>query len=329
LCGLLETERWIEQRQRHALDCSYFHIIFTVHHALHPLWQFNRRLFTNLLFHAGWHSLRELLASPRWLGAQVGVIGAFQSWGETLQDHVHLHFLVTAGGVTPDGRWLSAPRTFLLPTRVLRDKFRGKFLAYLREGLAGCSARGHRKADREILAPPTGRSVQQCLNLLNKLGRMKWNVRIEPPYDYPDGAIKYLARYMHRGSVSEKRICSYDGHIVVIRYKRPEEHPTPTFRLSALEFITRFLRHVPQKRTHCVRTYGLFHPSQRERLDLARAQLGQEPVVVSKEPDDAPTILARLFPDWDVMRCPVCGRLLVTTAISPRWAHAPPEVLAA
>ncbi len=48
---------------------------------------------------AAWHTLKELLEDPRWLGALPGAIGAFQSWDDEMREHCHLHFIVTAGGV--------------------------------------------------------------------------------------------------------------------------------------------------------------------------------------------------------------------------------------
>lgn len=64
---------------------------------------------------------------------------------------------------------------------MLGAKFRGKFLAYLREAFKTHTAAGKPREAEEILVPPPERSVQQCLNLLNKLGREKWHVQIEPP----------------------------------------------------------------------------------------------------------------------------------------------------
>ena len=202
-CGATETELWLERRQLQALACPYFHIVFTISHALHPLWRWNRTRFTDRLFRAAWHALRDLLGDPRWLGALPGAIGVFQSWGDDLQEHCHLHCIVTAGGLDPEGRWREADGEFLLPTGVLAAKFRGKFLAYLREGFNALRPRGQVKPEDEVLVPPAGMSVQQCRNLLNKLGRGKWHVEIDPAYAHAAGVYKYVGRYLRRGSIAE------------------------------------------------------------------------------------------------------------------------------
>ena len=177
-CGSTETQLWLERRKLQALDCPYFHTVITISHDLHGIWEANRKLFTGHMMHGAWHTLRELLADWRWLGGLPGVIAVFQSWDDELRKHCHLHLIVTAGGLNPDGRWVAANEDFLLPTPVLASKFKGKFLAYLKEGFNPLTPSGQVKPSDRILVPPPGKSVRQCLNLLNKLGRIRWHADI-------------------------------------------------------------------------------------------------------------------------------------------------------
>ena len=326
-CGLTETEIWLERRRLQALDCRYFHIVFTLSHELQVIWRWNRKRFTDLMFRAAWHTLRELLADQRWLGALPGAIGVFQSWDDEMQEHCHLHFIVTAGGLNPEGRWTEADSDFLVPTAVLSAKFRGKFLAYLREGFNGLRARDEAKAQEETLLAPAGMSVQQCLNLLNKLGRVKWHTEIEPAYEHADGVYKYVGRYLRRGPISEKRIVGYDGESVTISYAHPEKHGQDTFRLNSETFIQRLLSHVPEKGTHVVRAYGLFHPNCRGKLDHARAQLGQPEYQPLTALPHAHELLSRMFPHWEATHCPRCGAVMRTVSVyrsfqAPAWRKA-------
>jgi len=327
-CGVTETEIWLKRRKLQALDCPYFHITFTIDHDLHLIWRYNRRVFTNAMFHAAWHTLKELLGDDKWLGVQPGAIGVFQSWGDEMQEHCHLHCIVTAGGLDRQGGWKEANGGFLLPTQVLASKFRGKFLAYLREAFKAITPRGIEKDKSQILVAPAGKSVQQCLNLLNKLGRKKWHADIEPAYEHAEGVFKYVGRYIRRGPISEKRIVSYDGDNVTIAYGHPEKHEKRSFRLNAETFIHRILSHVPEKGTHMVRAYGLFHPNCRGKLDDVRAQLGQPPYEPLTDLPHAHELLCRMFPDWEANLCPKCGAVL-RTAYVYRRLHAPPWRIAA
>ena len=327
-CGATETEVWLQRRKKQALNCKYHHVTFTISHDLHFIWLYNRKLFTNIMFMAAWHALRELLGDDRWLGGYPGVIGVFQSWGDEMQDHCHLHFVVTGGGLGADGKWKSVGNGFLLPSRVLSAKFRGKFLAYLREAFNSLTKTGNKKPDNKVLTIPPDKSKQQCLNLLNKLGRKKWNVRVEAPYDHANGVFKYVGRYIRRGPISEKRIMSYDGENIRIAYAHRDKHEKRSFVLNAGTFIHRILNHVPGKGTHMVRSYGLFHPNCIEKLNTARSQLGQGPYKPLTDLPHAQELLQSMFPDWEGMLCPECGSLLVTEKVV-RYAKPPPLRMAA
>jgi len=162
-----------------------------------------------------------------------------------MREHCHLHFIVTAGGLNADGRWMRANTDFFLPTPVLASKFRGKFLAYLREGFSKLTVTGRIKSEGQVLRAPAGMSVQQCYNLFNKLGRKRWHAQIEPAYEHANGVFKYVGRYIRRGPISERRIIGYDGQQVAIGYAHREKHDSATFKLSAYGFIRRLLNHVP------------------------------------------------------------------------------------
>lgn len=327
-CGSTETEIWLQRRKKQALNCKYFHVIFTISHDLHFMWQYNRKLFTDTMFQAAWHTLRELLGDSRWLGAYPGVIGVFQSWGDEMQEHCHLHFVVTGGGLDADGKWKDIGNVFLIPRRVLAAKFRGKFIACLKEHFRSLKASNGDETKKPVLTIPPGNSIQRCLNVLNKLGRKKWHVRVEEPYEHANGVFKYVGRYIRRGPISEKRIMSYDGENIKIAYAHPEKHEKRSFDLNAGTFIHRILNHVPEKGTHMVRSYGLFHPNCIEKLNTARAQLGQGPYEPFTDLPHAQELLQSMFPEWEGILCPVCGLLLVTEKVV-RYAKPPPLKMAA
>ena len=267
--------------------------------------------------------MRELLADPKWLGACPGVIAVFQSWTEELLVHLHLHFIVTCGGLAPNGKWIKADSDYLLPVPVLAAKFRGKFLAYLCEGFNLYTEKGKAKDPKKVMIPPPGKTVQQCLNLLNKLGRQKWHVQIEPAYTQTEGVLKYAGRYIRRGPISERRILAYEGNRVTIGYAHREKHKQTSFTINAKDFILRLLSHAPQSRTHCVRSYGLYHGSCRKTLNQARSKLGQPPYNPETDLPDAHELIHRMFPDFTGDICPKCHARLVTVFVD-RHAHSPP-----
>ncbi len=57
---------------------------------------------------------------PKHLGADIGVTAVLHTWGQNLQHHPHVHCIVPAGGLSPDGgRWIACRNGFFLPVRVL------------------------------------------------------------------------------------------------------------------------------------------------------------------------------------------------------------------
>ena len=319
-CAYLQTERWLAVQRARLLACDHSHVIFTLPHDLNPLWLANVPVMTTLLFQAVRDTLCTLLADPKYLGAQPGIIAALHTWSQTLVLHPHVHCLVTGGGLTADGSWKAVRNGFLLPVRVVMAVFRGKMLAAIRQALA-----------HETLALPEGIRLQQVLNLLSRLGHPRkttWNVHIRERYRHGAGVVTYLARSLRGGPIKNARLVAYDGARVTFTC-RPRQEETDgggpsaqRLTLSVADFLQRWLLHVPVPQTRVVRSYGLYHPTQVDALALCRAALGQPPV-------EGPVVL-----DWQTVcaqrgdlhpeRCPTCGQLLVCTGVIPRGGAPPP-----
>jgi hypothetical protein len=95
-----------------------------------------------LLFASVHETLCELLGDSKYLGAKPGIIATLHTWTHTLLLHPHVHCLVTGGGLTDAGRWVTVRRGFLLPMRVVMAVFRGKLRAAIRPGLCWCGVGG-------------------------------------------------------------------------------------------------------------------------------------------------------------------------------------------
>ena len=210
-CAYLQTERWLALQQARLLACDHYHVIFTLPHELNPLWLTNVSVMTSLLFQAVRDTLGTLLADPKYLGAQPGIIAALHTWSQTLLLHPHLHCLLTGGGLTPAGQWRAVRNGFLLPARVVMTVFRGKMVAAIRQTCA-----------RGAFALPEAMRPQQLFNLLNRLGhprQTKWNVRIMERYRHGAGVVTYLARYLRGGPIKNARLVAWDGERVTFSYR--------------------------------------------------------------------------------------------------------------
>ena len=103
-CQGKERARWMAAEQAMLLPVPYFHVVFTLPHALNPLIRVNRRRLYGLLFRIAARTLRTFALDPRHLGAEPAITMVLHTWSQTLEEHVHVHCVVSGGGLAPDGR---------------------------------------------------------------------------------------------------------------------------------------------------------------------------------------------------------------------------------
>jgi hypothetical protein len=262
---------------------EHFHVVFTVPEELNPLMLRNRAALYNLLFAAASGTLPELADDPKRLSAQIGFTSILHTWGQNLLFHPHLHCVVTAGGLSPQGdRWVSTREDYLLPVKVMGRLFRGKFLAglnalYKEGGLAFAGSTAH-LADPHVFAV-----------LRDRMYRQNWIVYAKPPFGGTKHVFRYLGRYSHRVALSNSRLLSLQEGVVALRYKDYHDAGRwKVMRLQAEEFIRRFLLHVLPKRFVRIRHYGLMAGRNvKGRLQQAGRLLGEATPATEPPPDPA------------------------------------------
>ena len=318
-CQALATEQWLERQRARLMACAHHHLIFTIPHELNALWRWNRAALANLLFGAAREVLFELLEDPRYLGATPAFISALHTWGRSLSLHPHLHVLIADGGLSEHDAWVTPRRSHFLPARVVMMLFRGKLLDALGRAL-----------ERGELRVPADLSRERVRSLLNRLGRIKWNVHIRARYAHGAGVAAYLARYLKGGPLKNTQLIEVTEERVAFRY-RPhhdeddDSEDSVVMTLTPEAFLQRYLTHLPVPRLQALRSYGLYGQRRRAALDTARAQLGQS-AVEEPEPISAPQLLARFERTDDTSCCPQCGACLVFTSLV-RYATGPPPTL--
>ena len=130
-CQAVQKEIWVDKRRAEVIKAPYFHVVFTLPHELNPLIYCNQKLLYGLLHRCCAETLLELSASKKWLGATPGIIQVLHTWNQELDYHVHMHCIVSGGGLTKDGKLRRSSKNFFIRTEVLRDKFKGKYIACL------------------------------------------------------------------------------------------------------------------------------------------------------------------------------------------------------
>jgi hypothetical protein len=322
-CQGVKRAAWLEARLERLLPVEYFHVVFTLPVALHPLVLHHPRRLYDLLFQAASQSLLTLAADGKRLGAQLGITAILHTWGQNLLFHPHLHCVVTGGGLSPDGsRWIATRPGYLLPVKVLARLFRGKFLAGVKEAYqAGQLSLGGSVAD---LAEP-----KAFRRWLDALYRQDWVVYAKPPFGGAQQVFRYLGRYSHRVAIANSRLLALEDGQVFFRWKDyADDDRLKVMRLTADEFIRRFLLHVLPKRFVRIRHYGLLAGRNvSTKLARCRQLLG----VPDIEQPVKRTWLDR-FREWtgqDLSCCPRCQGPLIRQpleATTAAQARVPPPV---
>jgi len=314
-CPAAATAAWVEARQRELLPVPYFHNVFTLPHELNPLvlWsERNQRALLALLFDAAAQTLLEF--GRRELGGKLGATLVLHTWDQQLRAHFHVHALVPAGALSPDGsRWIAGGRRFLFPVRGLSKMFRGKYL----DGLADLLERG------QLDVPPQLAALGEAAGRrpwLRRWRKKSWVVYSQPPFAGPRKLLDYLGRYTHRVAISNHRLLSCDDGQVVFTYRdHADGDRRKTARLPANEFLRRFFQHVLPDRFSRIRHYGLLaNRGKQQRLAQCRRLLGARPVAAEPDPPRTADEWLRKWLDLDSSRCPCCGGVLHCEGLLPQ-----------
>ena len=252
-CQAVLKEIWVDRRRAEVIDSPYFHVVFTLPHELNPLLYANQSLLYSLFHKCCSQTLLELSADKKYLGAQPGIIQVLHTWNQELGYHVHMHCIISGGGLTPDRKVRKSRTKFFIPVRVLRDKFKGKYLSlldslYQQEKLVFPSSCG------------TLQDPEKWKRLKDSLYGKDWCPYIKETFNGFGNAIEYLGRYTHRIAISNSRILDAAGNSVSFsaRGRKPGD-PKRRVTLSHEEFIRRFLMHVLPSGFQKIRYYGFLN----------------------------------------------------------------------
>ena len=309
---MLQCNQGSAARRRELLPVPYFHLVFTLPHAINGLVASRPRAIYEILFASVSATISEFAGNPRHLGGTPAFSLVLHTWQQDLGRHVHVHALVAGGALGEDGEW-KAPRTgFLFPVRALSKVFRGKFvagLATLRQ--TGCGP-----------APVAAETDWQTLK--RSLHAHDWVVYAKQPLGGPAAVLDYLGRYTHRVAISNERIVGIDGREVCFRVRADAVSGRKrSVCLPGVGFIRRFLLHVLPRGFKRIRHYGLLSPA-RKRAGLAAARQALDvPPPLPAVIESVAAFIQRVG-QFERCRCPCCGAGVFRVVASIPPVRGPP-----
>ena len=312
-CQGLARAQWLADRQAELLPVPYFHVVFTVPAEIAAIAFHNKAVVYDILFKATRETLRTIAADPRHLGAELGFVAVLHTWGQALQHHPHLHCVVPAGGLSPDGsRWVACRPGFFLPVRVLSRLFRRLFLEHLTAAFEAGKLAFF--SDQATLAEPAAFARH-----LAPLRRTEWVVYAKRPFGGPEQVLAYLGRYTHRVAIANSRLIGIEAGRVRFRWKDYRHHDKQkVMTLEAGEFIRRFLLHVLPDGFHRIRHYGFLANGRRAAKLETCCRLLAVPAPPTAETAADYRDHHRRLTGHDLRRCPCCGGIMAPLGAIPR-----------
>jgi hypothetical protein len=298
-CGHTDADQWLAEHTALLLPVGYFLVTFTVPEPLRAWMRSHPTLAYRALFAASAQALQDLARNPRRLGATLGMLGILHTWTRTLVYHPHVHYLVPAGGLSPDGRrWVSSRGKFFLPVKPLSDRFRTR----LRQAL-------ERQAPEGVKDLPA------------RIWKQRWVTHCKA-VGSGQPALRYLSRYVFQTATGNRRLTLLPNDRLRWPYRQRSPRQWVHVDLEPFEFLRRFLQHVLPSGFHRVRRFGWLHPAGRRAFNRVRALLHLAPVLTPAEqttwlgednlepPDPAPTDTPP-SPRDALPRCPRCRQPMV------------------
>lgn len=196
------------------LNVPYTHTVFTLPHQLNPLLKANQKVLYNLLYRASWQAVKKLCADDKNVGGLPGMIALMHTWGSDLKYHVHLHTLITFGGLDADGNWVPPKRKDkLYGYRAINKAFRDEYM----KGLDKLLKNNELNID----------GIPFVEEIIEEIRTKNWVVHNGKPQLDTQVVEEYLSRYIMKIAVSNSRL-SYDEvkaqvHLICNDYAGQEE----------------------------------------------------------------------------------------------------------
>ncbi len=300
-CQISKKIKWVRERLSELLPIPYYHTVFTMPHSLNALALYNKEVLYDIFFKATAHALNAFAQDPKFLGAKLGFIGILHTWGQTLCHHVHIHYIVPGGGISNDGsRWVSLPyrKDFLFPVRAVSRRVRRKFAELLQKAYD----------NNELVFPDTLTNLsnrKEFERFLKKVAWEKWISYVKKPFSGPEDVVAYIGRYTHRVAISNHRLLDINDGNVSFRYKKYHDNEAEyrTMKLTAEEFIRRFLLHVIPRGFKRIRHFGFLSNGCRTKyLELARTLLND----LAEKIEEVSDSFLDSYDETNFLKCPVC-----------------------
>jgi hypothetical protein len=269
-------------REELLLNVPHRQVVFVIPKMLRIFFRYNRRLL-GALCRLALRSLTRYFEAVTGSALMPGVIAAIQTFGDRINFHPHLHFLVTEGGVDETGLFHKISR---IDDSRLEELFAREVLGFL--------------VGKELLSPEWAeRLLSWCHTGFSVHSRVRAKTRKEA---------EPVGQYMIRPLLSLERL-SLDEKQAKVCYQYGKK-AKEVEQMDYLEFIARVTSHIPDKGQVTVRYYGLYANAHRGKVK--KASLGRLPLRIVEDelqrpPSKGWAEMIRKVYEVNPLTCVQCG----------------------
>jgi len=269
-CGKKYADEWADRLAQMLYAVSHRHMVFTIPEELRRVLDANRRLL-KVLMDAVSNTMQQMIRERH--GAVPGVVCVLHIYGKDLNLNPHVHVLATEGGLTKKGEWV--PVSFLEYGK-LRRIWQYQLLIMVKREMPG-TWENSRFIDSLFKKHPEGFYIYAKRRVTK-----------------PKRIAAYIGRYLRHPAIAESRISDFNVETNMVTFWYEENGAKKFVTVSALEFIDRLVRLIPDKNLKLIRYYGLYSRRTQGKLQKMLTPLSRE----------KPAVL----PKREVVKCPRCGQ---------------------
>lgn len=250
-CSWADTVKWAQTIYNHLLNVPHRHVVMTLPHSLNYLIRRNNKFFFQTILSVASNLMKDFIRSK--YRVEPGVISVLHTFGERKNLHLHVHMIVSWGGIDKAKNTLKAiPVSDHVDYPKLKDLFR--------EGII----KAINKAYKNDVLKHDFEDNQQYREFIDSLLKTPWILHLEPPMNVPEQVIRYIGRYSKRACLSEYKITNIEGDYISFKYKDYKQkdndgkYTEKIRRLHYYDFFPLLLQHVPLTNFRLVRYYGIY-----------------------------------------------------------------------
>ncbi|NOR24032.1 MAG: hypothetical protein GQ542_06485 [Desulforhopalus sp.] len=331
ICAKVQIDKWVTDMNRLFPNCSYFHITFTVPEQFRTL-LFEKRSLLNAVFTASTETIISFCKERGFLPAVTAVLHTF---GSDLKRHVHIHCIVSAGGLKLTGKaerftrfvkrkkknpkaqkkkvsvvednpsWVEC---HFFPYKMLQKRYQMLLLEHLKKAIENNIKSS--EPDQDLLVFSDALVVKSFFDDLKQEYQNGFFVNVTEERQDLQLTAAYIGRYARRPPLSELRIKDYTGEDVTFEFKDYRHNGSKVlYTLKTIEFIRKLIRHIPPHYFNVIRHYGLLASRVKSKFKEITDKLLATPLTVKKAKNWRER--QKTFQGKDPLLCKICQRVMI------------------